>query len=109
MLIEKMRTILNHLVKHLWAYFSGPALREGESSMSEKVLPEPQSGWLPAQLDPVHPSQQEWPLPNVTSGKALLYGLLKTLRQNEAVLKFMVGIFRALQRSGITLIRTAFL
>lgn len=72
--------------------------------MSEKVLQERQSARLPAQLEPLHPAKQEWPLPKVTSGKALLYGLVKTLRQNETVLKIMVAMFRALQRSGITLI-----
>ncbi|HET7442784.1 MAG TPA: class I SAM-dependent methyltransferase [Terriglobales bacterium] len=39
-----------------------------------------------------------------TTGKAVLYALAKKLRQNEAVLGLMVRIFRALQRSGITLI-----
>lgn len=38
------------------------------------------------------------------SSKALLYGLVKRLRQNEAVLGLMVRAFRGLQRGGITLV-----
>ena len=72
--------------------------------MPDRALQEINSQRFPAQLCPVHPADQQWPLPTVTRAKALLYGLVKRLRQNEAVLKFMVGTFRALQRSGITLV-----
>ena len=74
--------------------------------MLEKVIHEAHSEAPAAQLGPMTPlrSERQSALPKPASSKALLYGLVKRLRQNEAVLRFMVASFRALQRSGITLI-----